>query len=125
MPPTMLPPITVLVERTDLACILCSRVSGYLQDDRVGVHPHATAESVLALRCYACGGRLIQGERYHVRNTRPLVESERRVNQGRRTPFPVLECSDAVCMRPGADGGSCSLCRTRRAREKQRVGVRR
>lgn len=123
MPETIPTPITTTVERSDLSCLQCGRVSGYIQD---GVRVPRTPEYgafVLALRCPSCtGGRLIEGERSLVRILRKLtVEELQRKNQGRRPGSAIPPCVDGLCMRPGKDAGMCSACRTRGTRRRQKV----
>lgn len=76
MPPTIPPPVTRIVQRTDLACLHCGRSSGYLQER--AIHPDPNADPILAARlvCTWCGGRLIEGETVEVYQLRPLTPEE-------------------------------------------------
>lgn len=91
MPPPVRPPITAIVQRTDLACLQCGRVSGYVQDRVIHVAPDADRALVGRLRCTWCGGRLIGGEMHQKLVTRPLTPAEADERRSRGRPPKRME----------------------------------
>lgn len=108
MPPVISPPITTTVWRVEVACILCARVSGYVQDARVHANAPEDANDVARLRCPFCGGRLVtHGEAYPVRIFRKLTEQEQRPNKrGRPSKAKAQAIIKSAPRRP-----SWPLCR--------------